>query len=126
MNIYTAVMQTKRDPRLLALQQHNYNRITVLVSGRFEGTVTTAVGILGAVAPHQFKSTWNVAEWILYILFPTYCFNAVLQNIYKNYNGHKVCSELSHGLTLADMCASEKGMYNSNPCCPGKHFLRRI
>jgi len=65
------------------------------------------------------RFTLKLVEWIFYTFFPTYCFNAVLQNIYTNYNNLGVCNHRAHGMKLADFCASLGRRDRENPCCPG-------
>ena len=91
------------------------------MSGRFEGTLATIFASVLLMEMPQSSS--QTVELILYIFLPTYCFNAVLEKIYINYNNHEKCTQVANGVKPASVCASAKQLGQSNTCCPGKQCL---
>lgn len=74
----------------------------------FTGTAS-ALAILILKTPQlNLMDLANRLEWFFYILFPNFCFEKTLQDLYANYQNSELCKVVNPG-----GCSNR-----TNPCCP--------
>ena len=64
-------------------------------------------------------------EWFLYVLFPNFCLNKGLFDIYYNFQGSAICSSIDQEYNLNKLCSYLSLTNETSPCC-GQYMLKNL
>jgi len=63
----------------------------------------------------------NALEWVLYVVFPNFCFSKALQDLNIKHQFASICTQIDEYVNRTTFCQILSESNQTNPCCPGKN-----